>query len=171
VSNPKQLLFVWLLIFGGGWVSLRNLPHFLDLGSASAWEMVGAFGGAVWIVVVPVALWILVRRFRRGLEVAITGDGLILRLPGFSDDVIPWRDIAAAAVKEIPPGHGQVALVKLRGKAKKLEVGGLANVFPDRDAVKRFADEVNARVAAAGGGNETHAADAAARDERESTGA
>ena len=47
---------------------------------------------------------------------AITGDGLIPRLPGFSDNLIPCSDIGSASIKERPAGKPQMASVFLRSK-------------------------------------------------------
>jgi len=145
-TNPRQILALWLLILGGGWVSLKNLPHLTNLADASAWDTVGALAGALWVVFVAAGIWFFVRRYRRGFKVAITSDGLILRLPGFSDDLLPWRDIGGASIKERPAGKPQVASVLLRSPNKTVEIGGVANVFPKRAAVERFVREVNERV-------------------------
>jgi hypothetical protein len=120
VTNPRQLMVFRLMVFGGGWVALKHLPHVANLAVASAWEMIGALAGAVWIVCVPIALWFIVRSCCRGLEVAITSDGLIVRLPGFSDELIPWRDI-----------------------------GGVANVFPKRADAEQFIRRFTERLDAA----------------------
>ncbi len=146
VTNPRQLLAFWLMILGGGWVGLKNLPHLTNLAGASAWDTVGALAGALWVVFVAAGIWFFVRRYRRGFKVAITSDGLILRLPGFSDDLIPWRDIGGASIKERPAGKPQVASVFLRSTNKTVEIGGVANMFPKRAAVERFVQEVNERV-------------------------
>jgi predicted RNA-binding Zn-ribbon protein involved in translation (DUF1610 family) len=146
VTNPKQLLVLWIMIFGGGWVSLRNLRHFANLASASPWEKVGAFAGVLWVVFVAAAAWYLARRCRRGLKVAITSDGLILHLPGFSEDLIPWNDIGRASIKKRSARKPQIASVFLRSKNKTVEIGGVANVFPRRTDVERFVAEVNDRV-------------------------
>ena len=145
-TNPKQILFLWAAIFGGGWVVLRNLPHVGNFAAASAWEKVGALAGVVWIVCVPIAVWFVVRSYRRGFEVAVTSDGLIVRLPGFSDDLIPWRDIGGASIKDRPAGKPQVASVILKGGRKNLDIGGVNNVFPKRADVERFVEQVNLRV-------------------------
>lgn len=146
VTNPRQLMVFWLLIFGGGWVALKHLPHVANLGGASAWEMIGALAGVVWIVCVPIALWFIVRSYRRGFEVAITSDGLIVRLPGFSDDLTPWRDIGGASIKDRPASKPQVASVFLRGENKTVDIGGVANVFPKRADVERFVRQVMERL-------------------------
>ncbi|MHC4767940.1 MAG: hypothetical protein ACYTEI_04400 [Planctomycetota bacterium] len=145
-TNPRQILVLWLIILGGGWVSLKNLPHLANLADASAWETLGALAGALWIVFVAAGTWFLVRRYRRGFKVAITSDGLILRLPGFKDDLLPWRDIGGASIKNRPAGKPQIALVFVKSTNNTVEIGGFANVFPTRTAVERFVREVNERV-------------------------
>jgi hypothetical protein len=145
-TNPRQILALWLVILGGGWISLKNLPHLTNLADASAWETLGALAGALWIVFVAAGTWFLVRRYRRGFRVAITSDGLILRLPGFSDDLMPWRDIGGASIKERPAGKAQIATLFLTSTNTTVEIGGFANVFPTRAVVERFVQEVNERV-------------------------
>jgi len=146
VTNPRQLMVFWLMIFGGGWVALKHLPHVANLGGASAWEMIGALAGVVWIVCVPIAVWFIVRSYRRGFEVAITSDGLIVRLPGFSDDLIPWCDIGGASIKDRPAGKPQIASVFRKSKNKSVEIGGVANVFPNRTDVEHFVRQVMERL-------------------------
>jgi predicted RNA-binding Zn-ribbon protein involved in translation (DUF1610 family) len=149
VTNPRQLMVFWLMIFGGGWVALKHLPHIANLGNASAWDIVGALAGLVWIICVPIAVWFFVRHYRRGFEVAITSDGLIVRLPGFSDELIPWRDIGGASIKDRPAGKPQVASVVLKSKNKTVDIGGVANVFPTRADVEQFVRHVTERLDAA----------------------
>jgi hypothetical protein len=146
ITNPRQVIVFWVMIFGGGWVSLKHLPHVANLGGASAWEMIGALAGVVWIVCVPIAVWFFVRSYRRGFEVAVTSDGLIVHLPGFIDDLIPWRDIGGASIKDRPAGKPQVASVFLRSKNKTVDIGGVANVFPKRTDVEHFVRQVTERL-------------------------
>jgi hypothetical protein len=91
---------------------------------------------------------LFIRRYRRGFEVAIMSDGLILHLPSFSDDLIPWSDIGAASIKERPAGKSQVTYVILRSTDTAVEIGGVANLFPSRGDVERFVAEVNDRAEA-----------------------
>jgi len=148
VTNPRQVLVLLILIFTGGWISLKRLPHLVDLTGASAWDTVGSLVAILWVVLVATGLWFVVKRYRRGFAVAITGDGLIARLPGFREDLIPWRDIRSAAIQEHPADKPQVASLLMRDADKTVRIGGVVNVFPDRATVQRFVDEVNARVGA-----------------------
>ena len=145
-TNPKQILFVWVAIFGGGWIVLKNLPYMVNFAAASAWEKIAALAAVAWFVSVPFFVWFLVKGYRRGYEVAVTGDGLIIRLPGFADDLIPWANIVEASVKEKPEGKPQVASVVLKAGRRTLDIGGVGNVFPKRADAERFVDQVNQRV-------------------------
>ncbi len=142
-------MIFWLMILGGGWVALRHLPHIANLGGASAWEIIGALAGAIWIICVPIAAWFFVRRYRRGFAVAITSDGLIVRLPGFSDELIPWGDIVGASIEDRPTGKPQVASVSLKSKNKSIGIGGVANVFPKHADVEHFVRQVMSRLESA----------------------
>ena len=146
VINPKQILLVWVAIFGGGWIVLRNLPHLVNFAAASAWEKVAALAALIWLFCVPFAVWCLARSYRRGFEVAVTGDGLIVRLPGYANDLIPWANIVEASVKEKPENKPQEASVILKAGRKSLDIGGVGNVFPKRADVERFVEQVNQRV-------------------------
>lgn len=133
----------------GGWAGLQNLPHLANLSGASIWEVVGALAGVLWVVFVVLGSVFLFRRYRRGFEVALTGDGLIVRLPGITDELIPWGDIDAAEIQTSrPESKRQAALVILKSNRKKIAIGGAVCVFHTRSDVSRFVDEVNARVAA-----------------------
>ena len=146
VTNPRQVLFVSIAIFGSGWVVLQNLPDVADFAAASAWDRVGAVAAVVWLFFVGFAIWFLVKRYRRGFEVAVTGDGLIVRLPGFSDELVPWDKVARASVIEVAEGKSQIAGVFLRDRQKDVRIGGMANLFPTRADLERFVRQVNARA-------------------------
>lgn len=151
VTNPKQVLVVWSMMLGLGVVSLRNLPYLADLSAASAGETVAALLAALSVVFVPAGTWFFIRRYRRGFDVAITSDGLMLRLPDSGDDLIPWKNIGGASIKERRDGKAQVASILLKDKQKSVDIGGDANVFPKRSDVERFVQQVNERVHAANG--------------------
>ncbi len=157
VTNPKQMLLIWLMIFGGGWTSLQNLQHFGNLGAASGWQKLGAIAGVTWGIIAVIGTWFIVRQYRRGLDIAIMTDGLIVHLPGFKGDLIPWCDIGSASVKDRPTGKSQVALMFLRSKNKQVCLGGFANLFPHRADVERFVNEVNRRREAAAATEESSA--------------
>jgi predicted RNA-binding Zn-ribbon protein involved in translation (DUF1610 family) len=151
VTNPKQVLFVWIAIFSGGWVVLKNLPHVPNFAAASAWEKVGAVAAVAWFFFVGFGVWFLVKRYRRGFEVAVTSDGLIVRLPGFDDELILWDNIGSASFKQIPEGKPQIAEVFFKDKQKNVSIGGIANIFPTPAHVERFVEQVKARIRTAEG--------------------
>lgn len=146
MANPRQVLVVWLAIIGSGWVVLKHLGHVANFAAASAWDKVAAVAAVAWFFFVGFGFWFLVKRYRRGFEVAVSGDGLIVRLPGFNDELIAWDKVGGASVMDIPDGKRQIAAVFLRDKQKNVRIGGVANVFPTRDDVCRFVRQVNARI-------------------------
>jgi hypothetical protein len=123
------------------------------LAGASAWEKVGALAALLWVVFIVAMAWFLIRRYRRGFAVAITTDGLIVHLPGFREDLMPWNDIGGASIKPLGKGgaktNAQVARVEFKRGNKTVEIGGMANVFPKREDVEQFVNAVNQRVEAA----------------------
>ncbi len=135
-----------MLFFSGGWVVLQNLPHVFNFGAASAWDKVGAVAAVAWFFFVGFGVWFLVKRYRRGFEVAVTSDGLIVRLPGFDDKLIPWDNIGNASFKQVQDGKHQIAEVFFKDKQKNVSIGGVANVFPTRAHVERFVEQVKARI-------------------------
>ena len=78
-------------------------------------------------------------------EVAVTTDGLIVRLPGFDDGLIPWHQISGAAVKDLPSVKRPVAQLAMKDRPTTA-IGGLAKVFPTRDDAERFVRQVTDRV-------------------------
>ena len=146
VSNEKQMLVVWGVIFLGGWMNLKHLRFLTNLEGASAWETFLALLALVWLIVIAIGIWFFVKRYRQGFEVAIVSDGLMVKLPGFSEDLIPWSDIEKADIKDLKEDKPQIARVALKSRNKAVEIGGVANVFPKPDDVRRFVDEVNRRA-------------------------
>ena len=149
VTNPKVVLAVWAMIFGGGWVSLKGLRSLGNWATASAWQKVGVFAAVAWIILLVTGVWFFSKHYRRGHKVAITGDGLFVHLPGYRDELIPWADIAEASVK--PKPKARIATVLLKAKQKELDIGGLYNLFPKEGDVERFVAQVNERAHAAAG--------------------
>ena len=146
VTNEKQVLIVWGAIFLGGWINLKHLRFLSNLEGASAWEKFLAIVALVWVIVIAIGIWFFAKRYRQGFEVAIVSDGLLIKLPGFNEDIIPWNDVENAAIKDQKDGKPQVARVTLKRKNKTIEIGGVGNVFPTREDVESFVDEVNRRV-------------------------
>lgn len=147
VTNPKKILAVWILIITGGWSVLRQLPHIAHFAAASLWQQIGALAAVVWFFFVGLFIWHMVKRYRRGFAVAVTADGLIVRLPGFNDDLIPWASIGGASVKKTRTGKPQVASIQFIERKRNIDIGGVNNVFPTRGDVERFVNQVNERTA------------------------
>lgn len=146
VTNPKAVIAVWACIFGSGWVSLKNLPqvpHFIEL---SAWDKLGAIAAVLWFVFVGFGAWYLIKLYRSGQKVAITGDGLIIRLPAIKDDLIPWSKISGAMVKDAPANKPQTVRLIIKDGRKHLDIGGVVRLFPTRADSERFVNQVIERV-------------------------
>ena len=116
--NPKQVLLLWAAIFGGGWMNLRSLPHLVNFAGASTWERTLACLAIVWVVIVVLGARFVIILYRRGFLVAVTSDGLFVRLPASKEAMIPWTQIASAEIKEKPAGKPQVAKVIMKGEQK-----------------------------------------------------
>ncbi len=150
-ANPRQILVVWIAIFSGGWATVRHLHHVTSFAAASAWQKVGALAALAWFPFVTAGLWMVIKQHRRGYTVSVMCDGLIVRLPGYKPDLIPWPTIQEASVKDLPEGKPQIAFVVLKDKQRPMSIGGVCNVFPKRADVERFVEQVNSRVRAASG--------------------
>lgn len=146
VTNPNAVIAIWACIFGGGWVSLKHLPDLKNFSTISTWDKVGVIAALMWFVFVAFGIFFLIKLYRRGQEVAITGDGLIIRLAGFKDDLIPWSNISEATVADIPETKPQIATIFLIDKNKTVKIGGVSNVFPTRSDAERFVRQINERV-------------------------
>ena len=99
--------------------------------------------GIFWVVMVVAGVFFVVRLYRRGQFAAVTGDGLFIRMAGRNDELIAWHDIADACVK--PDRKCRIVALKLRGKAKTLELGSVFKLFPRDEDLERFIRQVNDR--------------------------
>lgn len=149
VNNPKQLLGVWIAIIVCGWALLRNLPHLGNFGAATLWEKCCAVLAVIWFPSAAYGIWFMVERYRTGFGVAVTGDGLIVRLLVSDDELIPWNNIGDASVMDRPKRKHRIVRVFLKDKQKHVDIGGLANVFPSLADAKRFVGQVKSRIGSA----------------------
>lgn len=149
VTNPKKVFIVWIAIISGGWIVLKNLADVANFAAVSAWDKVGAVAAVAWFFFVGFGIWFLVKRYRRGFEVAVATDGLLVRLPGFDDKLIPWDNIGSASVRNISEGKPQIADVFFKGKQKSKSIGSIANVFPTPARVERFVVQIEKRIGTA----------------------
>lgn len=145
-TNPRQVLALWLMIFGGGWVVLEFLPGLFNMEAATTLEVILGGLSLVWIACVAGGTWSILKRYRRGFKVATTTDGLLIHLPGFHSELIPYPDIEGASVKPSAKATAMVVLIKLRSKRKRLEIGGVANVFPSKTDGEDFVRRVRERI-------------------------
>lgn len=148
VRDPRRLVAFAILIFVGGWINLKNLPHLAHLSTVSTRDALLAMTGVLWIICVVAFAWLLIRRLRRGFQVAVTADGLVIVMPAESDQLIPWADIASAEVVKQKSAAAQVVKVAYRN-GRTANLGGLANVFPTRELADRFVHQVTERIAEA----------------------
>ena len=87
----------------------------------------------------------LYRRYRRGQYVAVTTDGLIMRLVGHGDDLIAWSRVVSVTDKNQKQQKPQIARLQLREPTRSFDLGGLYNVFPTRAAIEQFVEQVQRR--------------------------
>ncbi len=146
-SNPKAAFFLILCMSGSSVGMIRGLRYWGAWATTTWAQKLWAIMGVFWFIFMAIMAWFLYRVYRRGQLVAVTTDGLIVRLVGFSEDLVPWTEIAEATPKTKPDDKRQIALVKLRNKSKTLTIGGTYNVFPKREDVERFVAQVNTRAA------------------------
>ena len=148
VRNPRQVLATWGLIFFGGFIGLRRLVGLSRWSTLSLFDKIYTGSAVVFLVVLIVFIGFAFRKFRRGLEVAITGDGLFLHLMGMDDGLISWSEIAGAAVranlKDKP--NARVVEVTVMAGRKKIVVGGVQHVFSGQADAERFVKKISERI-------------------------
>lgn len=148
VHNPRQVLLVWAAILGGGWISLKKLPHVINASQSSFSDLFVGFAGLVWLTLALIGAFWFARRYRQGFLVAIASDGLILRLPNTPTDLIPWSQINSVQRKPLPATKPQVVRIYLEPRNKRLDLGGVANVFPTPAEAEQFVKTVQSRLQA-----------------------
>lgn len=146
-ANPKAIFVIFLGIFGGGWSTLRYLPHLGNLAGATVWQLLGLLCAMLWIPFVIVGAMVIWRRYRRGFHLAITTDGLYVRLPGWDESIIPWCDIESAT--HLPPKKGHPHRVRLTFTTgrRPADLGGVCNIFPRAEPAERFVEQVTGQIA------------------------
>ena len=144
VINPHVILAVYAGMFATAWIVIKGLPNLFRWSMVSWWDRIHGLAGIAWIVMIGLVIWILVRYYRAGQEVAVTGDGLLLRLFGFNSELVPWSRITAIAIKPHP--KQRIALVTIEGRNKPVEIGAPQKVFRKADDLERFIEQVNHHV-------------------------
>lgn len=155
VANPQQVLIVWMAIFASGWIVLKNLPKVPDFFTLSTGDQIETAAAVLWIVFVALMFRFMIKRYRQGYEVALTAEGLIIRLPAIDDKLIRWERVADIEVKSVPGRQRDSVLLTLSDPHKRVPIGGLAKVFSSREEMEEFVARVQARraqaMAASGG--------------------
>ncbi len=146
LTNTKQVALLWIAILVSGWTNFMQLPAILRSGTLTYWQKLAVLFAGIWIVVIILAAIYLRRRARRGFLVAITSDGLIIRLPGFREDLIPWEKVKSASTQLSTTRKPHKVDVAFKGTIKKAQLGGLYNIFPTENHAQAFIDEVNRRA-------------------------
>ena len=149
-TNTKRFVAFWILVFSGGWTYVRYVPRLFNLSNQSSLDKFTAILSMFLLLFMVWLAVFMVKQFRRGFVVAITTDGLMVLIPGYMTDLIPWSDIGGASVLHRREGKPQVASLHLKSKKMYVDIGGMANVFPMRADVELFVRLVNERVESQG---------------------
>ena len=89
--------------------------------------------------------WVLIGIYRRGFKLAIMTDGLLLNLPGFDNELIPWSDVSDASPDDL------TISVRLKTERKIILLGSDHRIFPTPDDAARCAAQINERIRGAHG--------------------
>ena len=144
VTNPNVILAIYAGMFGTAWISTKGLPNLFRWSSVSWWDRIHGLAGVAWLVMMALVIWMLIRHYRIGQEVAVTGDGLLLRMMGFNNDLVPWSRIDGAEIKVHP--KQQIALVTVKDRKRPVEIGSVQRFFPKKEDLERFVAQVNDHV-------------------------
>lgn len=105
------------------------------------WQIITILLGALCIAVVVFAVRRLRMLNRRGRYVAVTGDGLLVRMERLKPEFIPWIHISRVRLRSRPRG------VTIFIKDKTL-VHRIDGVFAKQQDTDRFVEQVEARIRA-----------------------
>jgi hypothetical protein len=144
VTNPKQFLLIWGLIFGGGWINLRALRYWDSWATESLWHKIYAVAGLIWIICLIFGVFWIRKMYMRGQRVAVTVDGLFIQMATGDDGLIPWSHVCDA--KAGMKGKAHIAKVKRRDPDKTIRLGDIYTLFRTEKDAQRFADQINARL-------------------------
>lgn len=78
---------------------------------------------------------------RRGCYVAVTGDGLLIRMHRLAPEFIPWSNITRASASS----RTRVATIFIKDKKLVRHIGG---VFAKQQDTDRFVEQIEARIRA-----------------------
>ncbi len=139
-SNRAMLAGLWPSLLGSSGMLFSQTVHlFWGPSGMRLWAGVIIAG---WIGIEVLGVWLVWRYSRRGAEVFVTGDGLLLRPWGFGGQWVPWERVRGAAVQE----GGPPCVVELRLLDAYTWVGMATSLFPQREDADRFVAQVNRRA-------------------------
>ena len=145
VTNPKQFLLIWGLIFGGGWINLKSIQYWGSWQTETLWHKIYAVAGAVWIIcLIFGVLWVR-RAYRRGQKVAVTTDGLFIQMATTDDGLIPWSSICDAVARL--KGNTHIAIITRYNPHKTIRLGDMYKLFRTRGDAQRFVNQIRDRMA------------------------
>jgi hypothetical protein len=156
VHNPKAAVVARLVVMA--FICLSVVLNGAMRAASGRWHTPGDLFSILWgLAVVVLLVWYArwyVRKFRAGYGVAITTDGLHIRIPCdgiFRKSFLPWADICELAIKPQSEGeHHGVRVQTRRGRAD-FTLGYLpTRIFPSRIDAERFVEHVRTRMVEAG---------------------
>jgi hypothetical protein len=113
---------------------LRGFPSWSIEG-----KIITIFLGALLIAVIVFAVRRLRMLNRRGRYVAVTGDGLLVRMERLEPEFIPWTNISRASAGS----RSRIATIFIKDKKLARHLGG---VFAKQADTDRFVEQVQART-------------------------
>jgi hypothetical protein len=134
-------IFLWV-----GWIDFKMLLPDADAGELSGWDFAHVLVGLLGLVIGPFLAWITSRTWRHGIKVAVTTDGLFVKLPEFPDELILWSDINGVSIKSGLGGKKQIVSMRLQGKWRPLDIGADYVVFPTQAAAERCVRQIEERI-------------------------
>ena len=146
IRNPKAAFTMLLCVTGGVGGIVKGIEHLRHWATAGPWERLFGLAVVIWAIAVVLVVRKLYRIYRRGQFVAVTTDGLIIRMVACKDDLIPWERVQSVSLKQRPDHKPQIVILSLREPHKTLDVGGTYNFFPTKPDAERFITQVTARL-------------------------
>lgn len=105
------------------------------------WQIITILLGALCIAVIVFAVRRLRALNRQGRYVAVTGDGLLIRMQSLDPEFIPWTNITRASAHS----RSRIATIFIKDKKLVRHIGG---VFAKQQDADRFVGQIQDRVRA-----------------------
>ena len=122
------------------WVGLDSLWHLPPIAQASPRQYMNALVWFILLLGAPCFLWILIKLVRGGLKIAVMADGLLVNLPGYRNELIPWSNVTGASA------NVNSVSVRLKKERMIVSLGGDYKVFPTPANAERCAAQINERI-------------------------